>query len=276
MQMNQINAFIAIAKSGSLARAAELVHATPAALSQRIKQFESRLGAQVFVRSNKGMELSPQGEVIYDHALNISEEVKNLLASVSKVSIENKRETLVVSNGFNPENICKLTLSSEIENYAINIRRMGDDSILMALKSGHVNMCIGFFSFDNENIKSIYLGTNTFVCVSFNKTKIGRGNLSIAGPNIPNLMNFFSLGSADKVRYNDCYDNILRYAADKGYYAIMDKDFALECINKHKGLNIVGESVKIPFYLNFNELGVEKNILNPIKGVFSNYLKNEK
>ena len=53
--------FYTVAKCGSLTRAAEELYISQPAISQAIKQLETGLGGQLFVRTHKGMELSDTG-----------------------------------------------------------------------------------------------------------------------------------------------------------------------------------------------------------------------
>ena len=53
--------FYTVAKCGSLTKAAEELYISQPAVSQAIKQLESKLGGQLFNRTHKGMELSDKG-----------------------------------------------------------------------------------------------------------------------------------------------------------------------------------------------------------------------
>ncbi len=53
--------FYTVAKCGSLTKASEELFISQPAVSQAIKQLEIQIGVKLFVRTNKGMELSDQG-----------------------------------------------------------------------------------------------------------------------------------------------------------------------------------------------------------------------
>ena len=53
--------FYAVAKCGSLTKAAEELYISQPAVSQSIKQIEAQLGGTVFNRTHRGMELSETG-----------------------------------------------------------------------------------------------------------------------------------------------------------------------------------------------------------------------
>ena len=72
--------FYTVAKCGSLTKAAEELFISQPAVSQQIKQLESQLGGQLFIRTRKGMELSEMGGKqifpLVENALKLFNEVE--------------------------------------------------------------------------------------------------------------------------------------------------------------------------------------------------------
>lgn len=68
MDIVSFRTLIAAAETGSFARAAERVHASPSTVTERIKQLEERLGARLFERDKRGCRLNPAGERFIDLA----------------------------------------------------------------------------------------------------------------------------------------------------------------------------------------------------------------
>ena len=64
-----------IAATGSVTRAAERLHLTQSALSHQLREIESRLGLQLFLRLGKRMVLTPPGERVLDAARRILDEI---------------------------------------------------------------------------------------------------------------------------------------------------------------------------------------------------------
>lgn len=54
-------------KSGSLSIAAEKLCISQPAVSQAIKQLETALGSKLFIRTSKGVKLTPEGDVLYSY-----------------------------------------------------------------------------------------------------------------------------------------------------------------------------------------------------------------
>ncbi len=60
--LRNLQAFIAVANALSIHQAAEQLNVTPSAVSHQIASLESWLGKKLFIRSGKGVQLTPTGE----------------------------------------------------------------------------------------------------------------------------------------------------------------------------------------------------------------------
>lgn len=78
--------FYAVAKCGSLTKAAEELYISQPAVSQAIKQLEGQLGGTLFNRTHKGVELSENGGKqifpIVERALNLFDEAESKYAEL--------------------------------------------------------------------------------------------------------------------------------------------------------------------------------------------------
>ena len=84
MQINQINAFLAIAELESFSLAAERLHITQPAVSKRIRQLEITINAPLFDRIGKRSILTPNGKVFKPHAERILQELKSFRTALSR------------------------------------------------------------------------------------------------------------------------------------------------------------------------------------------------
>jgi DNA-binding transcriptional LysR family regulator len=64
----QIEAFMAVVDKQTVHEAAKVLFLTQTAVTQRIKGLEKKLGATLFIRSRKGMRLTPEGEALFQYA----------------------------------------------------------------------------------------------------------------------------------------------------------------------------------------------------------------
>jgi DNA-binding transcriptional LysR family regulator len=84
MQINQINAFLAVAELESFSLAAERLHITQPAVSKRIRQLEISVGTALFDRISKRTILTPDGKAFRPHAERILQELKSYRFSLSR------------------------------------------------------------------------------------------------------------------------------------------------------------------------------------------------
>ncbi|AJC23199.1 LysR family transcriptional regulator [Pandoraea pulmonicola] len=77
LNLQQLRAFTTIVATGSLGRAAAELHLTQPALSRTIKRLETDLGAPLFERHSKGMELTAFGQALLPHAMLLEREAEH-------------------------------------------------------------------------------------------------------------------------------------------------------------------------------------------------------
>lgn len=71
MDLRQLRFFLEIANCGGFTKAAEKLYIAQSALSTAIKNLEDELGTELFSRKNKRVTLTPEGELLAEHAVRI-------------------------------------------------------------------------------------------------------------------------------------------------------------------------------------------------------------
>lgn len=79
METRYLNTLIAAIEAGTFSKAAEILHITQSAVSQRIKLLEEHFGQQLIDRSGQRLVLTPAGQVVFAKAKDILEKEKELL-----------------------------------------------------------------------------------------------------------------------------------------------------------------------------------------------------
>ena len=69
--------FYVVAKNRHMTKASEELHISQPAISQSIKTLEEQLGGPLFLRSNKGMELTEEGKMFYEYVKGALELINN-------------------------------------------------------------------------------------------------------------------------------------------------------------------------------------------------------
>jgi len=78
MDAEDLRVFEAVARSGGITRASEILHTVQSNVTSRIKRLESELGVQLFRRHKRGVSLTRAGEQLMPYA----ERVQQLLAEI--------------------------------------------------------------------------------------------------------------------------------------------------------------------------------------------------
>ena len=81
MEIYQLRAFIAVARTGNMTRAAEHLHVTQSAVSKQLKALEEEFGAPLFERSAAGMTLSAAGKRLMPLAKRTLEATTELMSA---------------------------------------------------------------------------------------------------------------------------------------------------------------------------------------------------
>lgn len=88
--------FYFVAKHGSFTHAAEALFQNQPNLTRAIKTLEAELGCSLFVRSSKGVRLTPDGERLYAH---ISSAMEHILAGEEELATNKSLESGTLSIG---------------------------------------------------------------------------------------------------------------------------------------------------------------------------------
>jgi LysR family transcriptional regulator, nitrogen assimilation regulatory protein len=82
MDIKHLRALLAVAETGSVTRAAEMLHIVQPAVSRQLKLLEEDVGTAVFERGRYGMELTEAGEILVEHARRALQELDRAKAEI--------------------------------------------------------------------------------------------------------------------------------------------------------------------------------------------------
>ncbi len=86
MEVRQLRYFVTLAETRHFGRAAERLHIAQSPLSQAIRQLESQLGAALFARTTRRVDLTAAGEALLPEAVRILESVTAARDQVARVA----------------------------------------------------------------------------------------------------------------------------------------------------------------------------------------------
>src|SRR5689334_20427324 len=88
MDAQSLRCFLRIAELGSFGRAAQVLNLTQPTLSRRIALLERELRAQLFVRHQRGISLTPAGQTLSTRALSVVRQLDELQEDVATLDRE--------------------------------------------------------------------------------------------------------------------------------------------------------------------------------------------
>ncbi|MGN0405464.1 MAG: LysR family transcriptional regulator [Bariatricus sp.] len=100
MTLNQLRYVIKVAETGSINKAASNLFISQSVLSTSIKSLEKELEHELFIRSPKGIELTPYGKLFLSYITPIEEQLRQLDHFLYKEGGDSNLNLSLVSNGF--------------------------------------------------------------------------------------------------------------------------------------------------------------------------------
>lgn len=148
--------FYIVAKNKHMTRASEELHISQPAISQSIKKLEDQLGGTLFLRSNKGMELTEEGKMFYEYVKGALELINNAENEFTSFKDLSKGEIKIGCS----TTLTKLVFMEALKdfhldypNININITNDLTSNLINDLKLGKLDFVI----FNESNIKETNL-----------------------------------------------------------------------------------------------------------------------
>lgn len=144
MQLEHIILFDKIAHEKSISKVAAANHVTQPALSQQMQRLEEEVGLKLLERSNRGIELTEAGKIMFKYAQQFKNIYQNFLADVS--NLQNNSGTFRISatsvagNYAIPCTLCKLKATFSQFNFSLS--SMPSSDVVRQVLEGNAD--IGF------------------------------------------------------------------------------------------------------------------------------------
>ena len=163
--------FLAVYRSGSFTRAAELLHVTQPAVSQHIRQLEAHYGCTLFKKTSRGAEPTDAGRLLYQALDAARNDEVRLRAELDALQGE-KNAQLPMRLGCTrtiADYVAPQLLAHHLEQHPGEhvLMRTGNTSELVALiDSGEIDFALVEGSFDRKVFESAVFSREPFVAVA--------------------------------------------------------------------------------------------------------------
>ncbi|WP_197922852.1 LysR family transcriptional regulator [Thiosulfatihalobacter marinus] len=117
----------AVARAGSIRKAAEDMNITASALNRRINRFEEEFGYEIFERLPRGVRLNPAGELLIQHARAQKSDLARLQSQVADLSGERRGHISIACSQallpyFLPAQIARYRSDHTGVTFSVNVR----------------------------------------------------------------------------------------------------------------------------------------------------------
>lgn len=144
MRLEQLQAFLAIAETGSFQKAARLCGVTQSTISRQIQGLEANLGIRLFHRSARA-QLTLGGDRLFPHASRICREWETAVRELAELAQGKQSELCVAAI----HSVCAHYLPPILQKFSqiypdvqLRVTSLGSDRALKVLRDGLVDLAI--------------------------------------------------------------------------------------------------------------------------------------
>src|SRR5699024_7263690 len=164
MELRHIRYFLALATALNFSRAAEKLHIAQPSLSRQIRELEEKVGAQLFYRTKRQVQLTNAGKVFQQKAILLLEQLEQACISARLSSTGKEGELQIGFNGVIQDLIP--TLKQYRDRYpqvAIILNQMDSTMQLNALNTKEIDLAIITIPVTSDKIKVVPLPEMKFM-----------------------------------------------------------------------------------------------------------------
>lgn len=167
MNIESLRYFYDVVEFKSISKVAKNSHISQPALSHQLFKLEREFNGKLLERSNKGVEITQKGEVVYEYAKKILELYDLLYEEVNNEGVNKNK--LEITNTSIYSNSIFLAIAGQFgsifNNYNVNMNMefINGEGLLINKKS---DIIIGNEKLEDKNIKSEYIGSDKLVLIS--------------------------------------------------------------------------------------------------------------
>lgn len=170
LNLHHMKYFLVIAEEGSISAASRKLLVGQPALSAQLKQFEDYLGLQLFQRTGKKMNITPEGEYVLKYAKAIKQLEDELISNLGHASEAGQKEYTLGAQESVPKTVTGHAISAirTLSKIKLKIIEGTGEELFSHLVSGKIDFFVGNFRPLDESKEMIY-------------TSLGRERVSVWG-----------------------------------------------------------------------------------------------
>lgn len=175
----RLNTLLKVSQTGSFTRAAEQLSLTQPAVSQHIKQLENELNAKLFIRADKSLKLTREGEIAVKYAKRMNALCQSLLQSIRDEKAHATRMTVGITHTSESNLVAEVLARYCNVNGDICITIISDtiNNLYEKLKTYEIDLAIVEGKAPGAGFNSILLDTDCLVLAVSNNNRLAQNSM---------------------------------------------------------------------------------------------------
>ncbi len=177
MELSQLRAVIAVGELASISKAADALHLTPPAVFSQIRNLEEQIGAKLYERVGKRLELTAHGKLLAERAREIVKSHDETLAELQELHSEAAAVLRIGCGPHSSVHILPHLLHAFLRDHPGTETRLAtgsDEFLLHGVQSGMLDAVLIHLPLDKVDLEEHPLFAYEMVFVVSGSRKIGR------------------------------------------------------------------------------------------------------
>ncbi len=176
MRLRQIEVFHAVYATGSVSKAAELLHVSQPSISKVLRHTEDVLGFLLFERSGGKLIATREAENLFQAASKVQQQVDSLndrVRQISRDQVESLSIAMTPGIGLSigPDALAKF--HQEIPEIALEAQTLHYSDTIEGILAGNIDIGLVYEPYPHSGINRIELATAEFVCITTDDHALG-------------------------------------------------------------------------------------------------------
>lgn len=244
MDIRQLQYFAEVVKQRSFTRAAEVLHVSQPSISKMIKSLEAELGVTLLDRSDRKMELTDAGELVYEHATKVLQLMESLTASVAEMRNLQRGKVKIgmmptVGSFLLPHVIARF--KQEYPGIDMEMREYSAKRLEVQVEQGHIDVGLTVLPVNTQSFAAVPLSAEDLVAIVHREHWLsGRESVSLAELKDESFILF-----TEEYALHDVVRQACRRSGFEPHVAYMSSlwDFVGEMVATRLGISLVPRSV---------------------------------
>ncbi len=199
MTLQQLKYVIEVARSRSINKAAQRLFISQPSLSNALKELEEEVGITIFLRSNKGIIITPEGSEFLGYARQVVEQAELLENRYTNTSTQQQHFSVSAQHyAFAVSAFVRLLKDYDIEEYEFSLRETKTYEIIEDVKNLRSEIGILYVNEFNKKVIHKFLREGN---LQFHELFTAKPHVFISSANPLSKMDFVTLADLDPYPY---------------------------------------------------------------------------